>query len=73
MTAKSYSKSVLRVAADVVVNSVDRTEYYPRCESIMNSEINATWRDDMVHVPREAVAANVGRMVAEYVAPGERL
>ncbi|AGT08527.1 GSCFA domain-containing protein [Paracoccus aminophilus] len=68
LTANCYSKSVLRVAAEAVVNKFDRADYYPSYESISVSDPDATWEDDMVHVKLGAVKENVERMIDIYSA-----
>lgn len=69
LVANSYSKSLLRVAAEVAVGAFPGIDYYPSFESISLSDPVQTWEDDMVHVRLNAVKANVGRMLADYAEP----
>lgn len=64
--ANSYSKSVLRVAAEVARARCSWVEYYPSFESVTHSDRNIAWEDDLIHVRTEVVAANVRRMLQAY-------
>lgn len=66
ITANCYSKSVLRAAAEVAKRRFDWVDYYPSYESITHSVRERVWEDDQIHVRKEAVAANVNRMVEAY-------
>lgn len=66
MQANTYSKAVLRVAAEHMLSEFECVDYYPSYESIMLSERSAAWLDDEVHVQPEIVSVNIGRMVAAY-------
>lgn len=66
LVANSYSKSLLRVAAEVAVNRFPGLDYYPSFESVGISDQFETWEDDMVHVRLRAVKANVTRMLRDY-------
>lgn len=66
ITANCYSKSVLRAAAEVAKRKFDWVDYYPSYESITHSSRERVWEDDQIHVRKEAVAANVNRMVEVY-------
>jgi len=68
--ANSYSKSALRVAAEIVTREHDWVDYYPSYESVTSSERALAWEDDLVHVRQDMVRANVERMVQSYVEPG---
>jgi hypothetical protein len=67
IVANMYSKSVLRAVAETVVARHEFIAYYPSYESVMYSDRQRAWLDDMVHVRDEIVALNVGRMVEAYV------
>jgi hypothetical protein len=69
--ANCYSKSVLRVAAEVARNSCDWIDYYPSFESVTHSDRSIAWEDDLIHVRSEVVAANVERMLHAYAPGGE--
>lgn len=66
ITANSYSKSVLRAAAEHVVAADDRTTYFPSFESVTLSDRRLAWMDDLVHVTRGIVEFNVARMVNAF-------
>lgn len=63
MVANTYSKSVLRVAAETIVSRHDFVTYFPSYESIILSDRKIAWREDFTHVTDEVVAVNVGRMI----------
>ena len=67
LTANSYSKSALRVAAEIVTREHDWVDYYPSYESVTSSDRALAWEDDLVHVRLDMVKANVDRMVKSYV------
>jgi hypothetical protein len=73
IVANMYSKSLLRVVAETIVAKHDFVTYYPSYESVMYSDRQRAWMDDMVHVRDEIVALNVGRMVDAYVQPEKSL
>lgn len=66
ITANSYSKSVLRTAAEHIVEEDDRISYFPSYESVTLSDRRLAWMDDMVHVTRDMVGVNVDRMVDAF-------
>jgi hypothetical protein len=67
VTANTYSKSVLRVAAQQAVERFESIDYYPSYESISNTTPDVSWEDDLIHVRQEAVNENVERMLRSYV------
>src|SRR5437762_4853885 len=71
MVANTYSKSLLRTAAEAIVTKHDFAAYYPSYESIVLSERQAAWMDDLVHPREDIVAFNVARMVEAFVDAGE--
>jgi tetratricopeptide (TPR) repeat protein len=66
MLANTYSKSVLRVAAEQAAVEFAFVDYFPSYESVTLSERDHAWTEDNVHVTHEAVDVNVGRMVQAY-------
>ena len=66
VTANMYSKSVLRAVAEHIVREFDAVDYFPSYESVMLSDRNLTWLDDLVHVRDEIVSLNVARMAVAY-------
>lgn len=69
IVANMYSKSALRVAAEVVVREFDHVDYYPSFETVLLSEPAETWEDDGIHVRPAMVKHNVERMLAAYLEP----
>jgi hypothetical protein len=67
ITANTYSKSLLRVAAEVASRKFDWVDYYPSFESITHTDRNAAWEDDLIHVKQPIVNANVERMLRSYI------
>jgi len=67
MVANTYSKSLLRTAAEAIVVKYDFVTYYPSYESVVLSERQAAWMDDLVHPRDDMVAFNVARMVEAFV------
>ncbi|MBU8875253.1 GSCFA domain-containing protein [Reyranella sp. MMS21-HV4-11] len=66
MVANTYSKSVLRTAAEHIVAERRNVHYYPSYESFTLSDRKRAFKYDMVHVEQELVDFNVGRMVAGF-------
>jgi tetratricopeptide (TPR) repeat protein len=73
IVANMYSKSVLRAVAETVIAKHDFITYYPSYESVMYSDRQLAWMDDMVHVRQEIVSVNVGRMVDAFIGSGADL
>lgn len=70
IVANSYSKSALRVAAEVATRSFDHVDYFPSYETVTLSDRARAWEDDLVHVKPDMIELNVARMLAAYM-PGE--
>ena len=66
MIANTYSKSVLRTAAEEIVQTYDCVDYFPSFESITLSERSHAYLDDEIHVSQEIIDLNIGRMVKAY-------
>jgi hypothetical protein len=64
--ANTYSKSVLRAAAEHAVYEYDNVHYFPSFESVTLSDRHLAWREDLIHVTQELVDVNVGRMVSAF-------
>jgi hypothetical protein len=64
--SNTYSKSVLRVVAETVSEESDWVDYYPSYESVMLSDRDTAWEDDLLHVRRDVVNYNVGEMLQVY-------
>ena len=67
MVANSYSKSALRVAAELATRSFDHVDYFPSYETVTLSDRALSWEDDLVHVRSEMIELNVERMIAAYM------
>ncbi|WP_299326786.1 GSCFA domain-containing protein [Parasphingopyxis sp.] len=72
MTANAYSKSVLRVVSEYIVQKYERVSYFPSYETVTISDRQLAWMDDLVHVRDEMVAFNVDRMVEAFSGTGKR-
>ncbi|WP_199864566.1 GSCFA domain-containing protein [Rhizobium sp. EC-SD404] len=74
-TATTYSKSVLRVAADDVESTVPGVSYFPAYEIVMGPESNQHFENDLRNVNAKGVAAVVGALFAHCELPeaSERL
>jgi tetratricopeptide (TPR) repeat protein len=70
ITANTYSKSVLRAAAQEIWLKYDHVDYFPSYESIVHSDRARAWHDDLRHPTTEVIKLNVGRMVAAYSGEG---
>jgi hypothetical protein len=70
IVANCYSKSVLRVAAEVSVRNYNWVDYYPSYESVTLTSRDLAWEDDYIHVRSNLVDSNVKRMLAAYHADG---
>jgi GSCFA family len=66
MVANTYSKSVLRAAAEEFCTKQDNVDYFPSFESVLTSQRNVAWNDDLIHPTDAIVGANVRRMIKEY-------
>lgn len=64
--ANTYSKSVLRVVAQEAANRFDWIDYFGSYESVMLSDRNIAWQDDLIHAQNQVVSANISRMLASY-------
>ncbi len=64
--ANMYSKSLLRVAAELESEKSKSVEYFPSYESIMLSSREGTWEDDQIHIEYPAIENITKRMIATY-------
>ena len=67
LVANTYSKAVLRSAAEAICYNYNFIDYFPSYESVMLSPRDSTWEQDGVHVKTEVVELNVRRMLERYV------
>jgi hypothetical protein len=73
IVANTYSKSVLRAAAEEIVASYSSATYFPSYESFVLSDRKIAFVDDMLHTQMDLVSFNVGRMVDAYTASEETI
>jgi len=73
MVANTYSKSVLRTAAETAVAELPFVSYFPSYESVMLSDRKIAWLDDLIHVSEPIVRHNIKRMVDAFVGTAEGL
>jgi len=66
IVANMYSKSLLRVAAELECEKSDSVEYFPSYESVMLSNRKNTWQDDLIHVESDAIQKITNRMIEHY-------
>lgn len=66
ITANMYSKSVLRVAAEIESEKSPHVEYFPSYESVMLSERETIWEDDQIHIKYGAIKKITQRVIDNY-------
>ncbi|MBV8976021.1 MAG: GSCFA domain-containing protein [Alphaproteobacteria bacterium] len=71
IVANSYSKSVLRTAAEHVAARHAHIDYFPSYESVMLSDRSQAWMDDQIHVQPALIQLNVARMLEAYLPSSE--
>lgn len=64
--ANQYSKAVLRAAAEAIVEKYKHVDYFPSYETVILSDRQRAWMDDLVHVTPEMVEVNVARLLGAY-------
>ena len=67
ITANTYSKSVLRVAADMLSDRFDWVDYFPSYEMVVNSPSSFAMERDRRHVRMEMVDAVTTAFLENYV------
>jgi predicted negative regulator of RcsB-dependent stress response len=67
LVANTYSKAVLRTAAETVITTMPFVHYYPSFEGVNLSDRKIAWLDDMTHVSDAIVQVQVARMVEAFV------
>jgi hypothetical protein len=72
ITANSYSKAALRVAAEVAARRYTHVDYFPSYETVTLSDRGQAWEDDLVHVRPDLIEWNVARMLDAYRPGGQR-
>ncbi len=69
LVINSYSKAVLRTAAEHIAAAHDHIDYFPSYESVVMSDRAQAWEEDQVHVRPSLIRLNVERMLDAYM-PG---
>jgi hypothetical protein len=64
--ANSYSKSVLRVVADMLIRDFDIVDYFPSYEIVMSNGLNS-FLPDHIHVRPEVVSQIMDHLIKNYV------
>ena len=66
IVANMYSKSVLRVAAELESEKSVDVEYFPSFESVMLSDRKKLWKDDLIHLEYSSIKKITDRVVDKY-------
>jgi tetratricopeptide (TPR) repeat protein len=66
LVANSYSKAVLRTAAEHLAAEFKHVDYFPSYESVTLSDRAYAWENDQIHVQRQLINVNVERMIEAY-------
>lgn len=67
IVANTYSKSMLRVVAQVSADERDYVDYFPSYEIVMLSDKESAWEDDQRHVLDSKVAEIMRTFMAHYL------
>jgi hypothetical protein len=73
IVVNSYSKSVLRTAAEHIAATHPHIDYFPSYESVTLSDPNRAWLDDQLHVRDVMINLNVDRMLDAYLPENQRV
>ena len=65
--ANTFSKSMLRVAAEEWAVSQPNVHYFPSYEIVMNSPLRRTWEADRRHVTGKVAKHIIGLLIKHYV------
>lgn len=66
LTANTYSKAMLRTAADCWAQAHEEIEYFPSFEMAMNSRRETVWRDDAIHLQPSFTLAIIDHLLSVY-------
>jgi len=64
--ANTYSKSVLRCAAEILSNKYEFVDYFPSFEIVITAGLSA-YQDDLVHVKDSVVRKIVNYFISNYI------
>lgn len=67
--ANTFSKSMLRVCAQVIAEKYDFVDYFPSYEIAINSPPELVWAPDRLHVADNAVGHITGYFIEKYLEP----
>lgn len=68
VVANTYSKAVLRAAAEEFTRENDRVDYFPSYEMAMYSDPALVWESDRRHIRRDFVQTIIGTFRQHYLA-----
>ncbi len=66
IAANTYSKAVLRAAAQAFCARHETADYFPSYEMVMSAPADVAWEADRMHVPQPLVEFITARFVSEY-------
>lgn len=66
VTANTYSKSSLMVAAHILAEKFDFVDYYPSYEMVTNSPRSTSWAQDQAHVTPQVVDKVIENFILKY-------
>ena len=66
ISANTYSKASLRVAAQMLYEDLSFVDYYPSYEMVTNSPRNLSWQEDQIHVTSDVVNPVINEFVKRY-------
>lgn len=67
ITANTFSKSTLRVAAQNIADWYSFVDYYPSYEMVMNSPRQSSWQEDTIHVADDLVGMITSCFIEKYI------
>lgn len=69
ISANVYSKSMLRICAQELMERYDFVDYFPSYEMATSSPRTLAWERDLLHVTDEAVGFITGQFIDRYLLP----
>ncbi|WP_237061656.1 GSCFA domain-containing protein [Microbulbifer zhoushanensis] len=67
VVANCYSKSLLRVACEMVVDEFTGVDYFPSFESVMYNRTEISWQNDLAHASDYVVGRIIDQFIQRYV------
>jgi hypothetical protein len=71
ITANCISKSLLRVASDILVNEYKVVHYFPSYETVLYNNSNLCWESDLAHASDYVVTRIINEFVVRHVIGAE--